>query len=119
MKTIFVGLFLLSLIVFSTAQVTRYSKLQAVGAYSEVKQEMFSSLRGEECFVRSQDLARKVYKDTRHGVLGQLVKVYQQVVAGVNYRMVFETSEGLIEITVFAQPWTETYEVLGMEPFVK
>lgn len=46
MKTIFVGLFLLSVIVFSSAQVNLGSKLQVVGGYSEVHQDMLSSLRG-------------------------------------------------------------------------
>lgn len=68
--------------------------------------------------MRSEEVARKFYKDTRHGNLGQLHKVYQQVVAGVNYRMVFETSEGLMEITVFCQPWTNTFDVISIEPFV-
>lgn len=118
MKTIFVGLFLLSIIVLSSAQVIQGSKLQAVGGYSEVRQDMLSSLRGEQSFVRSEELARKAYQETRHGNLGQLHKVYQQVVAGVNYKMVFETSEGLMEVTVFCQPWTNTYEILSIEPCI-
>lgn len=80
---------------------------------------MLSSLKAQESFVRSEELARKAYQETRHGNLGQLFKVYQQVVAGVNYRMVFETIEGLMEVTVFCQPWTNTFEVISIEPFVQ
>lgn len=47
-----------------------------VGAYSEVRPEMFSALREEESFVRSEELARKAFLETRHRKLGRLCKVY-------------------------------------------
>ncbi len=80
---------------------------------------MLSSLRNEGSFVRSEEHARKAYQEAHHATLGQLWKVYEQVVAGVNYRMVFESGNGLIEVTVFCQPWTDTFEVTSIQPFIQ
>jgi hypothetical protein len=44
-----------------------------------------------------------------------LIALQTQVVAGVNYKMTFETEKGDYEIIVFCQPWTETYEVTSIK----
>lgn len=80
---------------------------------------MLSALRGEETFIRSEEAARKAYQEAHKAVLGQLWKVYQQIVAGINYRMIFETSNGLVEVTVFCQPWTNTYEITNIQPYTQ
>lgn len=60
-----------------------------------------------------------MYAERNSGSLGQLVKVYQQVVAGMNYKLIFETNAGQVEVDVFAQPWTETYDVTNIQPVYK
>lgn len=46
--------------------------------------------------------------------MGELKEVWTQIVAGVNYKMVFESPNGDYQIIVFAQPWTETYEITSV-----
>ncbi len=46
-------------------------------------------MRGDFAFSRSESEARRAYREAHHAELGQLVKVFQQVVAGMTYRMVF------------------------------
>ena len=89
-----------------------------VGGFSEVHEDQLTSLRSDEGFVRSEEAARKHFAEQNSESLGQLVKVYQQVVAGMNYKMVFETNSGQVEIDVFAQPWTETYQVTGVQKVI-
>ena len=86
-----------------------------VGGYSEVHQDQLSALRSDDGFLKSEEAARKAFAEKHTETLGQLVKVYQQVVAGMNYKMVFETNSGQVEVDVFSQPWTETYEVIGIQ----
>lgn len=86
-----------------------------VGGYTEVHEDQLASVRAEDGFIKSEEAARKKYAEDHNENLGQLVKVYQQVVAGMNYKMVFETPSGQVEIDVFAQPWTETYQVTGVQ----
>jgi hypothetical protein len=80
-----------------------------VGGYSEVQEDQLASIRAEDDFIKSEEAARKKYAKDYSENLGQLVKVYKQVVAGMNYKMIFETPSGQVEIDVFSQPWTETY----------
>lgn len=93
--------------------------MKMVGGYSEVKEEQLSALRGDDSFLRSEEAARKFYKEKHTENLGQLVKVYQQVVAGMNYKLIFDSPKGLLEVDVFAQPWTETYSVTNVQSFLQ
>ena len=48
--------------------------------------------------------------------LGDLIFVETQVVAGTNYKLIYENDEGdNTEIIVFSQPWTNTMEVTGFK----
>lgn len=85
-----------------------------VGGYTEVHEDQLTSIRSEDGFIKSEEAARKKFAEEHSENLGQLVKVYQQVVAGMNYKMIFETNSGQVEIDVFAQPWTETYQVTSV-----
>ncbi len=86
-----------------------------VGGFTEVHDDQLSALRKDDSFLRSEEVARKAYAKRNSGNLGQLVKVYQQVVAGMNYKLIFETNNEQVEIDVFAQPWSETYEVTNIQ----
>ncbi len=90
-----------------------------VGGYTEIHQDQLASIRSEQSFIKSEEAARKKFADEHHENLGQLVKVYQQVVAGMNYKMVFETASGQVEIDVFSQPWTETYDVTAIQKVIE
>lgn len=46
-------------------------------------------MQNDANFARAQKLAREAYSAEHNGELGQLVSVSQQVVSGVNYRMIF------------------------------
>lgn len=58
------------------------------------------------------NVARTTFAEEHNGVLGEIKTVYRQVVAGINYTIIFATEEGDFEVKVFVQPWTETYRVL-------
>lgn len=63
----------------------------------------------------SEMKARESFRDKHKFELGNLKEVSTQVVAGVNYKMVFESSKGDYEMIVFSQPWTETYELTSVQ----
>ena len=53
--------------------------------------------------------ARNQYALKNNGVfLGELKSVRTQVVAGINYKLVFASDNGDVEIIVWDQSWTET-----------
>lgn len=60
------------------------------------------------------DLARSEYLKQNGGNLGDLVSVERQVVAGFNYKLLFESDQGSVEIIVFDQSWTHTREVTSI-----
>ncbi len=47
------------------------------------------------------------------------MKFTQQVVAGLNYKMVFTSPKGFVEVVVFDQPWTNTLEVKSIQTNLK
>jgi len=51
--------------------------------------------------------------------LGEIKSVSEQIVSGINYRMVFNSKSGPVQVTVYCQAWTNTYEVTEMKPFVE
>lgn len=65
-----------------------------------------NELAGIEAFARGE-----FAKSNANVQLGELVDVKRQVVAGMNYKMKFQTETGFVEITVFDQPWTSTRTV--------
>jgi hypothetical protein len=56
-----------------------------------------------EKFSRAEKLAREACKGINSDELGKLKSVSKQIVAGVNYKMVFETQDGKCEVVVFTQ----------------
>jgi hypothetical protein len=38
------------------------------------------------------------------------------MVAGTNYKLTFQSHQGNVDIIVFDQPWTNTREILSIEP---
>lgn len=68
---------------------------------------------------RAEQEARTAFREKHNGgELGNMIELYEQVVAGINYKMIFQTENGNYEVLVFAQPWTETYKVLEMSPVI-
>ena len=81
-----------------------------VGGYKDVDDGAIGELRNDANFNRAETMAREAFRSERNEELGQLIRVREQVVAGVNYKMVFETESGeQFEVVVFCQPWTETF----------
>lgn len=89
MKTVIVSLFLLAIIALTSAQVNLYLFSKSIGGYNEVQSDKLQSLMNDVNFVKSEEIARKFYLETRHENLGRVLKVYEQVVAGINYKMIF------------------------------
>lgn len=89
-----------------------------VGGFSQVDQAQIANLRNDPMLSKAEEEARKAYRERNNGELGNMVELYQQVVAGINYKMIFQTENGNYEVLVFAQPWTETYKVLEMNPVI-
>ncbi len=74
--------------------------------------QALSQMQNDATFSRAQTMAREAYRSESNGELGTLISVSQQVVAGINYKMVFQTENGDYEVVVFCQPWTDTFRVL-------
>ena len=53
--------------------------------------------------------ARDEFRSRNNGELGNVIEVYEQVVAGLNYKMIFQTENGNYEVVVWAQPWNDKY----------
>lgn len=70
-------------------------------------------------FKRAEAEARKEFALKENIELGNIVAVSQQVVAGMNFKMTFNTAAGNYAVTVFAQPWTDTYKVTHIEKVSK
>jgi hypothetical protein len=72
--------------------------------------------QNDAVFQKALNLARQTYNSQNKDKLGKLLSVSEQLVAGYNYKMTFETLKGREEIIVFAQSWTNTYQVISMRP---
>jgi hypothetical protein len=46
--------------------------------------------------------------------LGNFIQYSEQIVSGINHRMVFETSLCLVEVVVYNQPCTKTLELKSL-----
>lgn len=74
--------------------------------------------QNDAMFSKVDKTARDAYHAKTNGELGNLISVAQQVVAGINYKLTYQTENGQYEVTVFAQPWTETYQATEMKPVI-
>lgn len=83
-----------------------------MGGYTEVNPQELSQMSNDANFASVQKLAREAYRAENNGELGNLISVSQQVVSGINYKMVFQTENGEYEVVVYCQPWTNTFQVL-------
>jgi len=79
------------------------------GGYHSVTPKELLNLQNDVDFIKSVEVARQGFSAEENGTLGKLVSVQTQVVAGMNYKMTFDSSLGQYQITVFCQPWTNTY----------
>lgn len=61
-----------------------------------------NELAGIEAFARAE------FSKTNGGELGELVDVRRQLVAGLNYKLTFESESEVVVMTVFDQSWTQT-----------
>jgi hypothetical protein len=62
------------------------------GGYRPVTAKDTLNLQNDETFLHAFRLARTTFEEKTNGKIGKLVAVSTQVVAGVNYKMVFQTS---------------------------
>lgn len=51
-------------------------------------------MQNDANFERVQKIARDAYRSENNGELGNLISVSQQVVSGINYKMIFQTENG-------------------------
>lgn len=63
--------------------------------------------------------AREEYGKTHNESLGEIIQVSEQIVSGINYRVIFNSASGPIQVTIYCQAWTDTYEVTEMKPLVE
>ena len=88
-----------------------------VGGYQDVDDSALTQLQNDENFNRAETLAREAFRAERNEELGELISVREQVVAGVNYKMTFESESGQkFQVVVFCQPWTGHFEVINIKP---
>lgn len=64
-------------------------------------------------------MLRNAFELEHNGEISKLVSISTQVVAGVNYKIVFESDETTYEAVVYSQPWTQTVEVLYIKEAIK
>lgn len=86
-----------------------------MGGYKTVPPEALSELLNSEMFKMAENAARKEFSEKQNVELGSVVAVKEQVVAGMNYKMTFNSPVGEYDVTVFVQPWTNTYRVTHIE----
>lgn len=60
------------------------------------------------------DYAKSEYAKHNGAPLQDLISVQRQLVSGFNYKFLFETEEGPVEIIVYDQPWTKVREVISI-----
>jgi len=84
-----------------------------IGGYSDVDPASINSLDELMELKRIELIARKAYSTQNNGEeLLQLTRIQRQVVAGLNYRLDFDSENGdIVEIQIFDQSWTHTTEV--------
>jgi hypothetical protein len=58
--------------------------------------------------------AKKQYLQQNGSELGPLISASRQLVAGYNYKLIFQSSQGDVTIVVFDQPWTHTREITSI-----
>jgi len=65
---------------------------------------------------RIEKFAREQYSASNNGEkLGALVDISKQIVAGLNYSLTFDTSNGdTVTLIVFDQVWTQTTKVISV-----
>ena len=91
-----------------------------VGGYRTVDDKtLLARQQNDQNLMKVEKAARDAYRAKNNGELGNLIKVSEQVVAGINYKMVFQTENGDYEVVVFNQPWTQTIQVTEMKPIVE
>lgn len=66
-------------------------------------------------FKRAEAEARKEFSLKENMELGTVASVSQQIVAGINYKITYNTPAGQYNVVVFAQPWTDTFKVTHIE----
>lgn len=76
------------------------------GGYQTVKKEKLHEMLEDPTFHKAEKEARSHYLSYNGASLGQVINVETQVVAGINYKITFETRSGPTEIIVWVQPWT-------------
>lgn len=86
------------------------------GGYHNVSPKDLANLENDEMFIKALEVARQGFESQENAVLGRLVGVQTQVVAGMNYKMTFNSSVGEYQIVVFCQPWTNTYKITSITP---
>ena len=66
-----------------------------LGGYSDVDPQALTKLQQNDAiFSKAETTARDAFRSQNNGELGNLISVSQQVVAGINYKMVFATENG-------------------------
>ncbi len=73
--------------------------------------ELLTEFSKNDIFNKALTKARDAYKEAHGDSLGELITVKEQIVSGVNYKMVFNSSSGKVMVTVYCQSWTNTYEI--------
>lgn len=86
-----------------------------VGDYKEVPKEVIDNLIDSLTFEEIELVARKHFTEKEHITLGKILAIEEQIVAGVSYKILFESDKGHYEVSIFVQPWTNKIEVTGYE----
>lgn len=89
--------------------------LSTPGGYTPLDQTDLPNLAHNEIYQAAEARAREVFQEKNNANLGAVVAVQQQMVAGINYRITFESPEGRYDVVVFTQPWTNTIKVLDIQ----
>lgn len=85
------------------------------GGFTPVESSEIPTLIHNDVYQAAETKAREVFQEKHNANLGTVVAVQQQMVAGINYKITFESVEGTYDIVVFTQPWTNTIKVIDIQ----
>ena len=85
------------------------------GGFTPVDSNDLPSLANNDLYKSAEAKAREVFEEQHNSALGDVISVEQQIVSGINYKITFQSPEGVYDVVVYSQPWTQTIKVIDIQ----
>lgn len=87
-----------------------------VGGYNEIPSDRFPTLEEKDpAFVLANDAAHREFLKKYGRELGDYVQLFYQVIAGIRYKIYYESYLGYVEITVEVVYWKKKVTVTDIK----